>query len=419
MLESTSHVPFDFQPRTRVVFGHGAVDRVGDLAAELGFRRRLVVADPASSRPDTRRVCLALPRIGSRYTLTSDVGVNPDSDMVAARRRVCRAAERRLDRGARRRQLARLREGNQLSADQRRQHGDYRGYGKATTPLLPMIGIPTTAGTGSEAQSYAVIADAATHMKMACGDPSAAFRVAILDPDLTISAPRPVTAVAGFDAIAHAVETWVTNASDARSRTCSPNARGRCSAAHTSAFWPHPDDRAARAAMTLGAHFAGMAIEQSMLGAAHACANPLTARFDVPHGLALAMLLPHVVRWNAPSARERYAELLCQRRRGATPCRNAGGRLEELTSAGGLRSTLTDAGVTADSIPELAALAAQQWTGTFNPRPFDASGAEAIYRAAYVESGARLGPGTRNRLGTQHERSACLTREPVTGNGDW
>ena len=87
---------------------------------------------------------------------------------------------------------------------------DYRGYGKATTPLLPMIGIPTTAGTGSEAQSYAVIADAATHMKMACGDPSAAFRVAMLDPALTLSAPRVVTATAGFDAIAHAVETAVT-----------------------------------------------------------------------------------------------------------------------------------------------------------------------------------------------------------------
>ena len=71
---------------------------------------------------------------------------------------------------------------------------DYRGYGKVEMPLLPMIGIPTTAGTGSEAQSYAVIADAATHMKMACGDPSAAFRVALLDPALTLSAPRVVTA---------------------------------------------------------------------------------------------------------------------------------------------------------------------------------------------------------------------------------
>ena len=87
---------------------------------------------------------------------------------------------------------------------------DYLGYGKATQPLLPMIGIPTTAGTGSEAQTYALISDAETHVKMACGDPDAAFRVALLDPALTVSQPQSITATSGFDAIAHAVETYVT-----------------------------------------------------------------------------------------------------------------------------------------------------------------------------------------------------------------
>ena len=87
---------------------------------------------------------------------------------------------------------------------------EYRGYGKRRRRFCPMIGVPTTAGTGSEAQSYAVISDASTHMKMACGDPSAAVRIAILYPELTMSAPSRVTAMAGYDAIAHAVETWVT-----------------------------------------------------------------------------------------------------------------------------------------------------------------------------------------------------------------
>jgi alcohol dehydrogenase len=87
---------------------------------------------------------------------------------------------------------------------------DYRGYGKAPRPMLPMIGVPTTAGTGSDAQSYAIISDADTHAKMACGDPKAAFRVAILDPMLTVTQPREVTAIAGFDAISHAVESYVT-----------------------------------------------------------------------------------------------------------------------------------------------------------------------------------------------------------------
>src|SRR6185436_2474043 len=82
---------------------------------------------------------------------------------------------------------------------------DYWGYGKARAPMLPMIGVPTTAGTGSEAQSYALISDAETHVKMACGDPGAAFKVAILDPLLTVTQPAIVTATAGFDAISHSV----------------------------------------------------------------------------------------------------------------------------------------------------------------------------------------------------------------------
>src|SRR5205807_7345596 len=83
--------------------------------------------------------------------------------------------------------------------------------GKATRPMLPMIAVPTTAGTGSEAQSYALISDSDTHVKMACGDPKAAFRLAILDPLLTRSQPRAVTAATGYDAISHAVESYVTS----------------------------------------------------------------------------------------------------------------------------------------------------------------------------------------------------------------
>src|SRR3954468_19233803 len=170
--------------------------------------------------------------------------------------------------------------------------GDYRGYGKPSTSLLPAIGIPTTAGTGSEAQSYAVISDAATHMKMACGDPSAAFRVAILDPELTVSAPAPVSAAAGIDAVAHAVETAVTSRRTPLSDTFCHQA-WRLLADAFERVIVHPGDMEARSMMQLGAHFAGVAIEQSMLGAAHACANPLTARCGLSHGVALAILLPH------------------------------------------------------------------------------------------------------------------------------
>ena len=98
---------------------------------------------------------------------------------------------------------------------------DFQGYGKAAKPMLPMIGVPTTAGTGSEAQSYAIISDPRTHQKMACGDPKAAFRAVILDPCLTLTQPASVTATAGYDAIAHAVESFVSTKRTARSQEIS------------------------------------------------------------------------------------------------------------------------------------------------------------------------------------------------------
>ena len=378
-------VAFDFHPRTRVVFGPGSITRAGQIARDLGFRRTLVVADPGIRQAGiTGPLIDALTAEQVETFLFDRFGVNPDTGMVDEG--VAFARPLGVDSivgigGGSSLDCAKginfiLRNGGTM--------GTYQGYGKATTPLLPMIGIPTTAGTGSEAQSYAVIADATTHMKMACGDPSAAVRVAILDPDLTLTAPRHVSAMAGFDAIAHAVETAVTAKRTPISDTFSHQAWRLLSEAFERVLL-HPADADARAAMLLGAHFSGMAIEASMLGAAHACANPLTARFNVAHGLALAIVLPHVVRWNAPAAKDGYAALLGAPRRRARDedaAETLARRLEDFAIAGHMSLTLSDVGVTADLVPELARLASEQWTGSFNPRPFDANGAETIYRAA-------------------------------------
>ena len=271
-------VPFDFQLRTRVIFGRGCAERAGHAARDLGFRRTLLVADKglvAAGHAGT--IQRALEAASVAVVGFHDFAENPDSAMVEAGRAF--AVSEHID------SIVALGGGSSLDAAKGINFlltnggriADYRGYGKTATPLLPMIGIPTTAGTGSEAQSYAVISDAATHAKMACGDPSAAFRLALLDPDLTLTAPRHVTALAGFDAIAHAVETAVTTKATPLSDTFSHQAwRLLCDAFER--VLVHPSDGEARAAMQLGAHFAGVAIEQSMLGAAHACANPLTAR---------------------------------------------------------------------------------------------------------------------------------------------
>ena len=379
-------VPFDFEPRTRVVFARGAAQRVGQLAGGLGFHRVLLVADRGLVKAGhVASITKSLEDERIDVLPYHDFGENPDSAMIDAGFRF--AEPLRVD------SVVALGGGSSLDCAKGINFlltnggsmQDYRGYGKARTPLLPMIGIPTTAGTGSEAQSYAVISDAATHMKMACGDPSAGVRIALLDPELTLTAPRHVTAMAGFDAIAHAVETAVTIRRTPLSDTFSHRAWYLLNDAFERVLL-HPADIEARAAMQLGAHFAGMAIEQSMLGAAHACANPLTARYNLAHGLALAILLPHVVRWNARVAFERYAALIGSPRRRARDedaAETLARRLEDLARAGALAMTLSDSGVAKSAIPELAAQAAAQWTGTFNPRPFDAEGAAEIYRSAF------------------------------------
>ena len=379
---------FDFQPRTRVVFGAGVITQLGELARELNFRRTLLVADHglvASGHVD--EAVRPLQHAGIEVFRFHDFEVNPDSRMVE--NGTAFVATLNVDSivglgGGSSMDCAKginflLTNGGRMS--------DYRGYGKATQPMLPMIAIPTTAGTGSEGQSYALISDVETHAKMACGDPKAAFRIAVLDPALTVSQPRTITATSGFDAIAHAVETFVTTKRNPLSELFSREA-WRLLESNFERVLNQPDDLEARGAMQLGAYYAGVAIENSMLGATHACANPLTARYGTAHGEAIAMLLPAVVRWNETFAAEDYARLLgwssvAGRNNGASPTETLAQRLDELAAAGGLRNQLRTAGVQQTDLPELAADAATQWTGTFNPRPFDKQGAIEVYQCVY------------------------------------
>jgi alcohol dehydrogenase class IV len=375
---------FDFVPRTRVVYGPGALARLGELARELGFRRTLLVSDEGLVQAGyVAAATRSLTEAGVASVPFHDFGHDPDSDMVA--RGAAFAREKKID------SLVALGGGSSMDCakgiDFVLTNGgtmaDYRGYAKAAKPLLPMIGIPTTAGTGSEAQSYALVSDAKTHEKMACGDPGAAFRVAILDPELALTAPRAVTAATGYDAIAHAVESYASTKASPLSDVFAREAWRRLDA-NFERVLAQPDDLEARGAMLLGAHFAGLAIECSMLGATHACANPLSARYGTVHGVAIALLLPHVVRWNAAAARSRYAELLAlSGRRARQPARALADRLEEMAVVGGLPRGLRGAGVVEADLKQLADEAAQQWTGRFNPRAFDAAGALELYRTAF------------------------------------
>ena len=235
---------------------------------------------------------------------------------------------------------------------------------------------------------------------MACGDPQLAFRMAVLDPDLTLSQPAAVTAAGGFDAIAHAVETAVTKRRNAISTLFSREAF-RLLNANYERVLDHPDDVAARGAMQLGAFYAGVDIEQSMLGAAHACANPLTARYDMTHGVALAILLPHVVRWNAQATDDLYREL---RQRGAQP--SAVRAPESIW-----RNVSSQSAGRADSPPTCGRPACRSATCRPSPRPRPRNGPA---RSTQDPSGARSVGGISMRLLSQSYRDSCSTPAAIT-----
>lgn len=264
---------------------------------------------------------------------------------------------------------------------------DYWGTGLASRPMLPSIGVPTTAGTGSEAQSYALISQTESKRKMACGDRKARFRSVLLDPQLISSVPRETAAHTGIDAVTHAIESYVSTRHNPISRLFSREAWRLLDGALES-YLVAPEDPQARRAMLLGSFLAGSGIELAMLGAAHACANPLTARHGVPHGCAVGLMLPPVVRFNAADpasdAAAAYGELL-QSSDLEVSEEEAGERLalrlEQLNRAAGL-GRLQAFGVDAASLPRLAAEAAQQWTASFNPRPVTELDLEHLYLEA-------------------------------------
>lgn len=386
---------FDFQPRTRLVFGTGSADRVGDLARELGGHRALLVTDPGIVKAGhADRVRRSLEAAGLAVALFDQVRENPTTRDVEDCRSVAGPAGVDLLVGLGGGSAMDTAKGCNLLVTNGGRMKDYWGIGKAARPMLPLIAMPTTAGTGSEVQSFALIADEQTHQKMACGDPKAAPPIAVLDPSLTVSQPQSVTSRTGVDAIAHAVETAVTRKRNPLSWMYSREAL-RLLAPSLPVVLQQPDDLAARGRMLLGAAWAGLAIEHSMLGAAHAAANPLTAHHGIVHGEAVGIMLPRVVRFNSgdPQVAAAYAKLAAAAditgiRNGVEPALNAlVARLERLLNLAGIARSLGDCGVPRADIHRLSEEAARQWTAGFNPRPVTAAEFAMLYQAAFEPRG--------------------------------
>ena len=371
---------FDCELKQQVIYGDNTIERLGELTRTLGGSRVLVTTDSGIERAGIlARAVAALQSERIAAYVYADVTSNPTTEDVEAAVEVAKTnAPIDFIIGLGGGSPMDCAKGANFLLTNGGKMEDYWGTNKAAQPMLPSIGIPTTIGTGSEAQSFALISQPDTHIKMACGDKKARFGTVILDATLTKTLPRPIAAITAIDAVAHAVESFVSTRHNPMSRMFARHAWELLNT-NFEVCLVEPQISAARSKMLFGAYLAGLAIENSMLGAAHACANPLTARYEVIHGVAVALMLPHVIRLNSAVAGEAYRELY--------PDGDLADRITALKQIGNLPNRLRDYPVqytigTAD-IPTLAKEAATQWTAQFNPCPLNISDFMKLYEQVY------------------------------------
>jgi len=301
--------PFSYHIPTAIEFGSGAIARLPSLLAGAGGTKPLVVADPGVAKAGVLdRVTAILRNAGVAFAPFTDVASDPDAGSV--------------DRGV---ELAKAQGcdavvgvGGGSALDTAKAIGlmltnagnirDYVGLGKVPQAGAPVVAVPTTAGTGSELTVWSVLSDKKQKLKISVGSVLNCPRVALLDPELTLSLPAPVTAATGIDALTHALESYVNKATQPISEAMSEQSMAMIARSLRLAV-AQPDNLAARADMLLASTIAAMAFNNTRLGVVHAFAMPLGARFNIPHGLVNAIMLPSVMRYNLPGNLRKYARI--------------------------------------------------------------------------------------------------------------
>lgn len=300
---------FLFELPGKIDFGVGAVDRLGGHLQRLGCRRVLLVSDPGLL--DTGMVDRVIKRIsgeGLDHTLFTDV--EPEPDVGGIERGVDAFRSDDCD------VVVAVGGGSVLDTakaisvmDRNPGHiGDYAGLGNLPEPGVPMIALPTTAGTGSEATIWAVISEKAKGTKYGVGSTHMTADVALCDPALSVSLPPRLTAVTGLDALAHALESYVNKATHPISEALSERSMSLVAGALRDAV-TGGDRLSARADMLLASTMAAMAFNSTRLGLAHALAMPLGAEAKIPHGDVVSILLPPVMHYNATGNVEKFARI--------------------------------------------------------------------------------------------------------------
>ncbi|MEN8780024.1 MAG: iron-containing alcohol dehydrogenase [Desulfobacterales bacterium] len=301
--------PFSFALPTRIEYGTGAVEKLVDELALINARRVMLITDVrlASSGVLSRfTTYLASKRIA--YDIFARVEANPKDYNVEEGAK--KAAFDKPD------CLVAIGGGSPIDcakaisvvASNGGQVRDYEGYGKISGEVLPLIAIPTTAGSGSEVTFSAVVTDSREHFKFSIKDPKIAPRVALVDPEMTLSMPAALTAATGMDALTHAIEAYTAKAAEPLSDAVALHAVELITT-HLRAAVSEGQNIEARSGMLLGSLLAAIAFSHSDVAAVHCIAEALGGQYDLPHGVCNAVTLPAVMEYNLDYCVDRYARI--------------------------------------------------------------------------------------------------------------
>ncbi|PVB63253.1 iron-containing alcohol dehydrogenase [Labrenzia sp. 011] len=382
---------FTFNTSQRIIFENGAASALSRHAAAFLGDRPLLVTDPGIVSLGLQEPCeIALRQAGCKVARFSDVSADPpralvDKAIMAAK--IHSATSVIGFGGGSSLDVAKL---VALIAKSGEDLDDAWGIGNAKGPRLPLILVPTTAGTGSEVTPISIIT-VGTEEKRGVVSPLLLPDLAVLDPLLTLGLPGPVTAATGVDAMVHAIEAYASKSANNNpvSRTLAMEAL-KLLGANIERAVRYPADKDARGAMLLGSLLAGMAFANSPVAAVHALAYPLGGTFHVPHGLSNALVLPHVLAFNNAVAAQTYADIaplvfpdLAGVETAPERAAHFADRLTALCEKLGLQTRLRELGIGETDLPKLAADAMKQTRLLVNnPREVTEADALDIYRAA-------------------------------------
>jgi alcohol dehydrogenase class IV len=381
---------FAFSTVPQIISELGAARKLGELLSQRfpAARRALLVTDPGFLGTGLVDAPLAsLQAAGLHVHVYADVVADPPEQVVLDAVAIARADETDIViglGGGSSMDVAKL---IAVLADNSQQLGAIYGIGNVRGQRLPLVQVPTTAGTGSEVTNIAIVTTGAT-TKTGVVAPQLYADLAVLDAELTLGLPAMVTAASGIDAMVHAIEAYTSrHKKNPLSDMLARQALGLLSANLIHAC-ENGRNLAARQAMLLGAMLAGQAFSNAPVAAVHALAYPIGGIFHVPHGLSNSLVLPHVLRFNAPEAAGLYAELaaiVVPQASGSEAARAEALviAMQQITIITGIERTLQQVGIQESDLDRLAdeAMLQTRLLGN-NPRPLTRSDARAIYAAA-------------------------------------